>query len=189
MSFQEPPPHPSSLPDLPPPSAPVPAAPAAPTPAPAPAAPPQPVAVAYTPSIVVETKTGPGMLVRAIWFVFVGWWLTGIVSSVAWAAMVTIIGLPLGIWLINRIPTFLTLRPRTTYAYAWSDSTGQVHTSATKLVQTPWYLRLIWFLVVGWWASAALMSVAYVLCVIIVTLPIGLMLFNRVPFVASLYRY
>ena len=54
---------------------------------------------------VAEQKTGPGLLVRALWFVFIGWWLTGIVSAIAWFAMVTIIGLPLGIWLINRIPT------------------------------------------------------------------------------------
>jgi hypothetical protein len=61
----------------------------------------------------VETKTGPGLLVRAVWFVFVGWWLSAIVSAIAWVALVTIIGIPLGIWLINRIPTVITLRPRT----------------------------------------------------------------------------
>jgi uncharacterized membrane protein YccF (DUF307 family) len=47
----------------------------------------------------------------------------------------------------------------------------------------------IWFILVGWWASFFLMAIAWLLIVVIITLPLGLMLFNRVPFVASLYRY
>src|SRR5688500_1196013 len=66
--------------------------------------PPRPPGPAYVPPpapIVVEQKSGPGLLVRAVWFVFVGWWLSGIVASIAWFCMITILGLPLGIWLVN----------------------------------------------------------------------------------------
>jgi len=42
---------------------------------------------------------------------------------------------------------------------------------------------------VGWWASALVMALGFLLVVLIITMPIGLMLYNRVPFVASLYRY
>ena len=35
---------------------------------------------------VIEVKEGPGLLVRAIWFIFVGWWLTSIVMAIAWVA-------------------------------------------------------------------------------------------------------
>ena len=38
-------------------------------------------------------------------------------------------------------------------------------------------------------ASALVMSLGFLLVVLIITMPIGLMLYNRVPFVASLYRY
>lgn len=142
------------------------------------------------PPIVVETKTGPGLLVRAVWFVFVGWWLSGIVSAVAWLFMVTIIGLPIGIWLINRIPTVITLRPRTAYAYAFEDAFGHVrYSAAVPIQQLPWWVRGIWFLVVGWWASFFAMAIAWALIMFIITIPLGLLLYNRVPFVASLYRY
>jgi uncharacterized membrane protein YccF (DUF307 family) len=139
-------------------------------------------------SISLQTKSGPGLLVRAIWFVFIGWWLTGIMSAIAWLAMISIIGLPLGIYLINRIPTFITLRPRTNEMTATMVD-GQLVVTHSKRSQQPWYIRLIWFLLVGWWASAIVMLVGWVLLVFIVTLPIGLMFYNRVPFVASLYRY
>jgi uncharacterized membrane protein YccF (DUF307 family) len=138
---------------------------------------------------VTELKTGPTLGVRALWFVFVGWWATGIVSAVAWVAMVTLIGLPLGIWLINRIPTVLTLRPRTSYRYQYTDELGRLVTIDESITQPPWYVRGLWFILVGWWASLFAMTIGWMLCVLILTLPIGLWIFNRVPAVASLYRY
>jgi uncharacterized membrane protein YccF (DUF307 family) len=136
-----------------------------------------------------EIQRGPGFLVRAVWFVLVGWWLTGIASTIAWIAMVTIIGLPLGIYLINHIPTYLTLRPRTKQGYWVADPAGGYALVETGVPQVAWPVRFIWFLLVGWWASAIAMSIGYALILLIVTLPIGLLIYNRVPFVASLYRY
>jgi uncharacterized membrane protein YccF (DUF307 family) len=138
--------------------------------------------------IVMKTKSGPGFLVRAVWFVLIGWWLTGIMSFLGWIAMITIIGLPVGIYLINRIPTFITLRPRTREVSAIMEN-GILRIAEGKRSQQPWYIRFVWFLVVGWWASALVMAVGWVLVVLFVTLPLGLILYNRVPFVASLYRY
>jgi uncharacterized membrane protein YccF (DUF307 family) len=139
-------------------------------------------------AVVLETKSGPGLLIRAVWVVLVGWWLTGIMSFIAWIAMITIVGLPLGIYLINRIPTFITLRPRTRQVSAIMEG-GVLRITEHQRDQQPWYVRFVWFVLVGWWASAAVMVVAWALCVFILTLPIGLMLYNRVPFVASLYQY
>ncbi len=136
-----------------------------------------------------EIQRGPGFLVRAIWFVLVGWWLTGIVSAIAWFAMVTIIGLPLGIYLVNHIPTYLTLRPRTK-AISWvADGVGGWAVAEVSVRQVHWAIRFLWFLFVGWWASALVMAIGYALIVFIITIPIGLWIYNRVPFVASLYRY
>jgi uncharacterized membrane protein YccF (DUF307 family) len=134
------------------------------------------------------TKSGPGLLVRAFWFLFIGWWLTGLLTAVAWIAAITLIGLPLGIYLINRIPTYLTLRPRTIEVET-TVANGLVQTIERGRPQVAWYWRFAWFLLFGWWASALVMATAWLLCVLIVTLPIGLWIYNRVPFAASLYRY
>ena len=141
-----------------------------------------------TTEVVLRHKSGPGLLVRAIWFIFVGWWLTGIVSAIAWFAMITLIGLPVGAYLLNRIPTVITLRPRTIEVRA--TVVGETtFVDVAKRAQQPWYIRLVWFVFVGWWASAIWMVVGYVLVVLIIALPFGLLMYNRVPFVATLYRY
>ena len=49
------------------------------------------------------------ILVRAIWFLLVGWWLSGIVMGVAWILCVTLILFPLGLMLINRVPFIYSL--------------------------------------------------------------------------------
>jgi uncharacterized membrane protein YccF (DUF307 family) len=138
--------------------------------------------------VVRTQQSGPGVVVRALWFVFIGWWLTGMLSAVAWVCLVSIVGLPLGIYIINRIPTFLTLRPRTRYLVA-SDVGGTIMLTEQQRPQHPWYVRGLWFVVIGWWLSAIWMGIGYVLVLLVLTLPIGLMMYNRVPAIASLYRY
>lgn len=172
-----------------PPTAPAPMPPAAPAPVPPPAPAPGGPPGWQAPVPPVEVQEGPGLLVRAIWFLLVGWWLTAIVATVAWFAMITIIGLPLGIWLINRIPTVITLRPRTREVRQMVDAAGFTRLVNVPIAQQPWYVRGVWFVFVGWWASAIVMTIGWMLVVLIITLPIGLLMFNRVPFVASLYRY
>ena len=135
-----------------------------------------------------EHKDGPGLLIRALWWLFAGWWLSGFVIGIAWAALITIIGIPLGIWLINRLPTVLTLRPRTQTWTLGEDATGQMVVVKGR-EQVAWPIRGLWFVLVGWWASAIWMAVAWLVQLTIIGIPVALLMFNRTPFVASLYRY
>ena len=50
-------------------------------------------------------------------------------------------------------------------------------------------LRGVYFILVGWWLGAIYLGVAWFLCVILIILPIGLWLFNRVGAVMTLLRY
>ena len=49
--------------------------------------------------------------------------------------------------------------------------------------------RVVWFLLAGWWLGAIYETVAWFLCVIIITLPFGLYLYNRIGAVMTLLRY
>lgn len=125
-------------------------------------------------SQVVIPQRGPHILVRAIWWLFVGSWLSAIIVAVAWFALITIIGIPLGIYLINRLPTVLTLRPRTASWTLGADAQGRQVWVETKRSQVTWWLRGVWFLVVGWWASAAWMALAWLVQWTIIGIPIAL---------------
>jgi uncharacterized membrane protein YccF (DUF307 family) len=137
----------------------------------------------------ISSKSGPNLLIRFVWWLFVGWWLSGIVVAIAWAALVTIVGIPLGIWLINRLPTVLTLRPRTRHWELGQDAEGRTIVTERARNQVSWPIRALWFVLVGWWASAIWMAAAWVIQLTVIGLPIALLMFNRTPFVASLYRY
>jgi len=142
-----------------------------------------------TPQMVVAPRQGPGFLARAVWFVLIGWWLTAIVIVIAYALALSILGLPFAFSLFNRIPAFLTLRGRTKTYQVETTAEGTRYLTAANVEQRPMLLRAIWFILVGWWFGAIWMAVAYVLCVLILTLPFGLAMFNRVGAVMTLLRY
>lgn len=126
----------------------------------------------------------PSLVVRAIWFVCVGWWLAGTLLGVAWFLNLTIVGLPVGIKLINKVPKALSLKEFDTgdgdeFAMGSGGSGGD---SPGLLV------RGAYFVLVGWWLSFLWMGAAYVVSLSIVGLPIGIKMYNKLPYVVSLYN-
>ncbi|MHB8397927.1 MAG: YccF domain-containing protein [Candidatus Limnocylindrales bacterium] len=136
----------------------------------------------------LEVKTGPHILVRIAWYLLVGWWLTAIAMVVAWLAALTIIGLPLTFWLVNRMPTTLTLRPRREQYLMVTGPDGVTRMQRLSTQQTTLLVRIVYFVLVGWWASLLWMAASYVLMLTILGIPLGMMLVNRIPFVFSLHR-
>ncbi len=49
-------------------------------------------------------------------------------------------------------------------------------------------VRVVYFLLVGWWAGLAWGLVAYLLCATWVLLPVGTLMFNRLPRILTLER-
>jgi uncharacterized membrane protein YccF (DUF307 family) len=111
------------------------------------------------------------------------------VISVAYLCAVFIITLPLAFYLFNRIPMFLTLRGRSKTYRTTTSADGTTYLSAVNIPQRPMWARALWFICVGWWAGAIWMSIAYVLCLLILTMPIGIMMFDRIGGVMTLLRY
>ena len=44
------------------------------------------------------------LLVRIVWFILLGWWLGAVAISLAWLLNVLIITLPVGLFILNRLP-------------------------------------------------------------------------------------
>jgi uncharacterized membrane protein YccF (DUF307 family) len=55
--------------------------------------------------------------------------------------------------------------------------------------QPAFWKRVLYFVFVGWWFSAFWIAVAWLLAVLIVTLPFAVMMYNRLPAVTTLHRY
>jgi uncharacterized membrane protein YccF (DUF307 family) len=101
---------------------------------------------------------------------------------VAWVLCITIIGLPFGLWMLNRLPQVTTLAPQRSDLVI--NSQGQVLNR--EVPQHNFLLRAVYFLLVGWWLSALWLALAWALCAIIIGMPIGFWMFNRVPAIVSL---
>jgi len=101
-----------------------------------------------------------------------------------------VIGLPLTFWIFNRIPTVLTLRPRRLETTTTISADGsQVAIVQSSIRQTAFWKRALYFVFVGWWFSGFWIVIAWVLAVLIVTLPLAIMMYNRLPAVTTLHRY
>ena len=124
----------------------------------------------------------PNLILRVIWFILIGWWVTGILSAAAWALNATIIGLPIGLWIINRLPTIATLRPIES-AYLIDEGVAR-----SAVAQHPLILRAIYFVLVGWWLSGLWMAVAYVLLLSVIGIPGAFWMYGRIGAVTTLYR-
>lgn len=96
---------------------------------------------------------GPSIVVRALWFIFIGWWLTALVNVIAYVIALTVIGLPVAFMIFNRLPTVLTLRPRTIQT-APEDAGGIAYMTESTVPQRSFLLRTIYFILVGWWFGA-----------------------------------
>ena len=132
--------------------------------------------------MIVAEDRGPNLLLRILWFVLVGWWLAGIDSGLAWFLNATVIGLPLGLWLLNRLPTLATLRPQ---EQTWRiEGTVAIRGKG----QRPFLLRALYFLLIGWWLSVLWLAAAYLALISIVGLPLAFWMYGRVGAVTTLYR-
>lgn len=139
--------------------------------------------------VLAGQNSGPNLLVRALWFLFIGLWLGPLWIALAWLLLVTVIGLPLGLLMINRIPQVMTLKPIRTRT-AVTVQNGVMVVSQVRPEQYPFVARAAYFLLVGWWFSLVWLVLTYTL--IVATLGLGLPLAfwmcDRVPAVTTLAR-
>ena len=128
-------------------------------------------------------------ILRVLWFIFIGWHVTFWWVLAAWLLNLTIIGMPLGLWMLNRVPLVLTLRTQRAYAVSETRSDGAVEWHTQGVPQNPFILRAIYFVLIGWWFSLIWSLLGWLLCVTIIGLPLGVLMLNRLPEVTTLMRH
>lgn len=146
---------------------------------------------AQTNVVVNVQNQGPGFLVRALYFIFIGWWAGLIWLNIGYSLCLTVFLLPLGLVMLNRLPLIMTLRPsgqQTSVSVSTNAGSTTVTVNVGGTQQYSMLIRAIYFLLVGWWAGFLWAYLAYFLCVSIFLLPVGLIMFNNLPLVLTLRR-
>lgn len=148
-----------------------------------------PAAAAAPFVVVAQQAAGPGCLVRTLYFLFVGLWLGLLWTGVAWFLLVTIIGLPLGLLMLNRLPQVMTLKPVRTATQVTMQG-GVVLVSQGALAQHSFLLRALYFVLVGWWFSGLWLGIAWSLVGVTfgLGLPLAFWMFDRTPAIVTLAR-
>jgi uncharacterized membrane protein YccF (DUF307 family) len=136
---------------------------------------------------VIVTNQNPGCLVQILWFALVGWWAGQLWMVAAWILMLTVVGAPLAVAMLNKLPQVIALRGQTAAVEVTRVGNLQYVTS-TRIRQHNILLRALYFLLVGWWLSAFWMEAAYALSLSIIGLPLGFWMFDLVPALVSLRR-
>jgi uncharacterized membrane protein YccF (DUF307 family) len=136
----------------------------------------------------VELQKNPGCLLQILWFAFIGIWLGQAWMAVAWFFMVTIIGIPIGVAMLNMLPKVIALRQPSEEIKVSIRPDGSLSKTEVHPEQVNIILRALYFIFIGWWVSAIWMEAAYAVCATIIGLPVGFWMFDRVPAVVSLKR-
>lgn len=122
------------------------------------------------------------MLLQFIYFLVIGWWLGLLASMLGFVLCVSIIGLPFGLILLNRLPSLIYLRE-----IGESCPAGYDHRHMQE--ELPMLMRVLWFVLVGWELGFIVIGLGYLLTLTIIGLPLGVYLLNRVPFALTLSRH
>lgn len=126
------------------------------------------------------------LVIRLLWFYFIGLPVGTVWLVLAWIACLTIIGLPLGIWMVNVAPAIMTMKQQERWEKIRIGD--KVAYTFEKLEQTPFVLRVLWFVLVGWWLSALWLKVALIAAITFIGIPLSFWMINRLPFVMTLHR-
>jgi len=125
-------------------------------------------------SFIITFQENIMFILRILYFLLIGWWLSLILGFFAYLCCLTIVGIPIGTYIFNRYPKILTLKPTKNYIVEGKD------------VEINFFLRAIYFFLVGWWLGLLALKVGWILCITIIGMPLGVFILNRIPFLMTL---
>lgn len=129
-------------------------------------------------------KKNPGCLIQLLWYFLIGVWVGQIWVLVAYLLILLVVTMPLGFGMLNLLPKVVALRePERILSH---ESSGQI--LVTDMPQVNFFLRMIYFILIGWWLGLLWIEVAYLFNASIIGIPIGFWMFDKTPAVINLRR-
>jgi hypothetical protein len=136
------------------------------------------------PIVVKEKKHG--FIIRALYFLFIGWWFGLFWALLSWFIYATIVLAPLGAAMLNKVPGAISLKAREKDVKVIVDESGYEVKQENRKQHSIW-LRILYY-PIGLIASLIAIFLGWILCILLITMPLGIMVFNWVPAIASLHR-
>ena len=138
-------------------------------------------------TVVVAERPEPNLVIRALWFIAIGWWLSGLTIVLAILLQLTIIGIPAAIWVINRIPQITTLKS-SRQLQVGPHQRGAMIVEFADRPQRRWWVRAAYYILVGWWAVSIWMALAWVASVTLILMPLGFWMYGATGAIQTLRR-
>ena len=137
--------------------------------------------------VVQVTSRAPSMPLRIIWFVFIGWWLAGIAIFFAWLFNVLIVTMPLGLYILNRLPQVATLRQASRH---WQSNVegGVTVIREVDIEQRTFWKRALYFVLTGWWFSLIWLYLAWLIQWTIILIPLTFLMYSKSAAVTTLRK-
>lgn len=138
--------------------------------------------------VTVSEAKSPNIIVRFLWFLIIGSWVGYIVFLLASFFEATIIGIPLAVYLFDRLPSIMTLKARRRKLEVYEDNKGRLKSKEIRPKQHNLLLRILYFLLIGWWFTGIWIVVALILTPTIIGTPVAFWMVDRIPYVGSLAK-
>lgn len=138
-------------------------------------------------TIIIAESSEPNLVIRIIWFFVVGWWLSALATIAAIVLQLTLIGIPLAIWLINRLPQIVTLKSSRKLQISES-SAGVVVVQHADREQLVFWQRALYYVLIGWWAVSLWLTLAWFVAVTVIGLPLAFWMYGATGKVQTLRR-
>jgi uncharacterized membrane protein YccF (DUF307 family) len=138
--------------------------------------------------VVIQEAKSPNIILRFLWFILIGWWVGYAVVTVAFFLEAIIVGIPLALWLFDLLPSIMTLKARTRRVEVYEDDKGRIQHRVRGPQQHNLLLRIIYFLLIGWWLSGLWITAAFACAATIIGTPVAFWMVDRVPFIGSLAK-
>lgn len=151
-------------------------------------------------NINVQQK-GLGFLIRAIYFMFVGWWLGLFWLQLGFALCALVVTLPVGLIMLNRLPQVLTLKSSGTSTQVNISSTmvqsapggpammvNNINVNVGGTVQHSFLIRALYFVFIGCWVGYIWANLAYLCFVSVILIPVGVIMLDKLPAVLTLRK-
>jgi len=146
------------------------------------------VNVQATPVVLRDSgNDGPGCVIQLLWFVTLGWILSQLAIALGYLLIITIFFMPFGFMLLNKVPYLATLRSFKKQMNVINQG-GVLIVEHGHVAQRPILLRLVYFLLIGFWLGFFTLELAWLFTASFLLAPAGLFLFRISPAVLTLRK-